>query len=193
MQPAQRLPDISPFQKEVHRSRKLQYEVVSVPGNVKQRTGHSSRLLKDEEELAGEKPSTEGQHSSFCPHAHPSTWDRAWSIVGAQRDRAWSIVGAPSVFAGEMNQTCPHLSYSSTRPHYFSAVCFPLFLPVNQGSRSVMSDSAIPWTVAYQASPSMEFSRQGFWSGLPFPSPGDLPDPGIEPRSPALQAEKPIA
>ena len=34
----------------------------------------------------------------------------------------------------------------------------------------------------------MEFSRQGYWSGLPFPSPGDLPDPGIEPRSPALQA-----
>ena len=36
---------------------------------------------------------------------------------------------------------------------------------------------------------SMEFSRQKYWSGLPFPSPGDLPDPGIEPRSPALQAE----
>ena len=35
----------------------------------------------------------------------------------------------------------------------------------------------------------MEFSRQGFWSGLPFPSPGDLPDPGIKPRSPALQAD----
>ena len=35
-----------------------------------------------------------------------------------------------------------------------------------------------PWTVAYQASPSMGFSRQEYWSGLPFPSPGDLPDPG---------------
>ena len=46
-----------------------------------------------------------------------------------------------------------------------------------------------PWTVAYQAPPSMEFSRQEYWSGLPFPSPGDLPNPGIEPRSPALQAE----
>ena len=45
---------------------------------------------------------------------------------------------------------------------------------------------ATPWTVAYQASPSMGFSRQEYWSGLPFPSPGDLPDPGIEPRSPAL-------
>ena len=45
---------------------------------------------------------------------------------------------------------------------------------------------ATPWTVAYQAPPSMGFSRQEYWSGLPFPSPGDLPDPGIEPRSPAL-------
>ena len=48
---------------------------------------------------------------------------------------------------------------------------------------------ATPWTVAYQAAPSMVFSRQEYWSGLPFPSPGDLPDPGIEPRSPALQAD----
>ena len=46
-----------------------------------------------------------------------------------------------------------------------------------------------PWTVAYQAPLSMGFSRQECWSGLPFPSPGDLPDPGIEPWSPALQAD----
>ena len=46
-----------------------------------------------------------------------------------------------------------------------------------------------PWTVACQTPPSMRFSRQEYWSGLPFPSPGGLPDPGIEPRSPALQAD----
>ena len=46
-----------------------------------------------------------------------------------------------------------------------------------------------PWTVAHQASLSMEFSRQEYWSGLPFPSPGDLLDPGIEPGFPALQAD----
>ena len=46
-----------------------------------------------------------------------------------------------------------------------------------------------PWTVAHQAPPSMEFSRQRYWSGLPFPSPGDLPNPGIELGSPALQAD----
>ena len=43
--------------------------------------------------------------------------------------------------------------------------------------------------VAYQAPLSMEFSRQAYWSGLPFPSPGDFPNPGIEPGSPALQAD----
>ena len=46
-----------------------------------------------------------------------------------------------------------------------------------------------PWTVAHQDPPSMGFSRQEYWSGLPFPSPGDLPNPRIEPRSPTLQAD----
>ena len=48
---------------------------------------------------------------------------------------------------------------------------------------------ATPWTVAYQAPPSMGFSRQGYLSGVPFPSPGDLPNWGIKPGSPALQAD----
>ena len=48
---------------------------------------------------------------------------------------------------------------------------------------------ATPWTVAYWVPPFMGFSRQEYWSGLPFPSPGDLPNPGIEPRSPKLQAD----
>ena len=46
-----------------------------------------------------------------------------------------------------------------------------------------------PWTVALQAPLSMGFSKQEYWSGLPFSSPGDLPNPGIAPRSPALQAD----
>ena len=48
---------------------------------------------------------------------------------------------------------------------------------------------ATPWTVACQTPLSMGFSRQEYWNGLPLPSPGDLPDPGIEPGSPALQAD----
>ena len=53
-----------------------------------------------------------------------------------------------------------------------------------------MSDSLRPHgLVAYQAPPSMGFSRQEYWSGSPFPSPGDLPDPGLEPGSPTFQAD----
>ena len=48
-----------------------------------------------------------------------------------------------------------------------------------------------PWTVARQAPPSMGFTRQEYWSGGPFPSPGDLPDPGIEPGSPGIEPGSP--
>ena len=52
-----------------------------------------------------------------------------------------------------------------------------------------MSDSETPWTVAHQTALFVEFSRQEYWSGLPLPSPGDLPEPGIKSRSPAFQAD----
>ena len=56
-------------------------------------------------------------------------------------------------------------------------------------SCTVLSGSANPWTAACPAPLSMEFSRQEYWSGLPFPSPEDLPNPGIKPKSPTLQAD----
>ena len=62
----------------------------------------------------------------------------------------------------------------------------PLWRTVWKWNHSVVSDSVIPWTVAYQAPLSMEFSRQEYWSGLPFPSPGDFPDLGAESISPVL-------
>ena len=66
----------------------------------------------------------------------------------------------------------------------------PLYaVKVKVKSLSCVQLFATPWTEAYQAPPSMGFSRQEYWSGLPFPSSGDLPDPGIEPRSPAFQAD----
>ena len=66
---------------------------------------------------------------------------------------------------------------------------FPLCISEWVKSLSRVWLFANPWTVAYQAPPSMGFSRQEYLSGLPFPSPGDLPDPGIKPRSPAFQAD----
>ena len=62
-------------------------------------------------------------------------------------------------------------------------------LGASSAACSVMSDSVTPWTAAHQAPLSVGFSRQEYWNGLPSPSPGDLPDPGNEPRSPTLQAD----
>ena len=65
-------------------------------------------------------------------------------------------------------------------------ICVQVFFVLVYLVASVVSDSATPWTVTHQAPLSMGFSRQECWSGLPFLFPGDLPDPGIEPWSPAL-------
>ena len=62
-------------------------------------------------------------------------------------------------------------------------------MKVKVKSLSRVRPLATTWTAAHQAPPSMGFSRQEYWSGLPFPSPGDLPDLGIKPRSPAFQAD----
>ena len=66
------------------------------------------------------------------------------------------------------------------RPHLFS-LCVWMFSPVQL--------FATPWTVVHQAPLSMGFSRQEYWNGWPFPSPGDLPDPGIEPTSAVSKAD----
>ena len=68
-------------------------------------------------------------------------------------------------------------------------VLFKECLKVEVKSLSGVRLSSTTWTVAYQAPPSVGFSKQEYWSGLPFPSPGDLPNPGVEPGSPALQGD----
>ena len=68
--------------------------------------------------------------------------------------------------------------------------CHFLLQRVKVKSLSRVRLFATPWTLAHQVPPSMGFSRQEYWSGLPLPSPGDLPDPGIEPRSPTLRASE---
>ena len=79
--------------------------------------------------------------------------------------------------------------------HAFHALSKKLLKQPSEGSSSssLVAKSCLTlvtlWTVASQAPLAMGFSRQEYWSGLPFPSPGDLPNPGIKPRSPALQAD----
>ena len=130
-------------------------------------------------------------HSSHRPAS--STWWRTWLVLCLVRRHLllhtrlcgfvqlgwglgslWSLVGSSSF------HQAPWLQAS---PLYF------FVYKVKVKSLSRVRLFAIPWTVVYQASLSMGFSRQEYWSGLPFPSPGDLPDPGIKPRSPALQGD----
>ena len=73
-----------------------------------------------------------------------------------------------------------HVNEQQKPPQYCKVI------EVEVGPLSCVRLFATPCTVAYQAPPSKGFSWQEYWNGLPFPSPGDLPDPGIEPGSPAL-------
>ena len=80
-------------------------------------------------------------------------------------------------------------SEPSSQAHMPPLTCCISFLKVKVKSLSRVRLFATPWTTAYQAPLSMGLCRQEYWSGLPFPSPGNLPDPGIKPGSPTLQAE----
>ena len=90
-----------------------------------------------------------------------------------------------------LNCLFPEISYYTVRKvsPIYRRHCSQVFLSSECVSPLVVSDSVTPRTVALQAPPSVRFSRQAHWSGLPFPSPGDLPDPGIEPGSHELWAD----
>ena len=93
-----------------------------------------------------------------------------------------------SVFAEGGLKHSKHVN-DLTRASRTTQVNIPPLVNVKVKLLSRIQLFATPQTVAYQAPPSMGVSRTECWSGLPFPSPGDLPDPGIEPRSPALRAD----
>ena len=113
-------------------------------------------------------------------HGIPQARLLEWIAMTFSRRSSWS-----------KDQTC--ISYVSwIAGGFFShwatwEALIPVWSEVKSLSRVQLF--ATPWTVAYQAPQSMGFSRQEYWSGLPFPSPGDLPNPGIEPGSPTLQAD----
>ena len=123
-------------------------------------------------------------------------WRRAWQpapvFLPGESHELRSLAGCSPWGCSELNMT-EQLALLFTLCS-FSLALHLLRFPCTHLKGAAKSLSrvrlfATPWTAAYQAPPSMGFSRQECWSGLPFPSPGDLPDPGIELRSPALQAE----
>ena len=127
----------------------------------------------------------------------------AWRIPWTEETDGLQSIGSQRVRHDWV--TNPFLSHE-TRRRCFKFLSFLLIYPT-QSSESKMNLFRIPvlvcrisrfshvrlfvtpWTAAHQSPLSMGFSRQEYWSGLPFPSPGDLPDPGIEPVSPALEAD----
>ena len=98
----------------------------------------------------------------FIHFEETKVWDYRWNFEGM-------------VFASKVRHIWGQSTSSQRKVKVKSLSCVRLF--------------ATPWIVAHQAPLSVGFSRQEYWSGLPFPSPGDLPDQGIEPRSPVLQAD----
>ena len=111
--------------------------------------------------------------SGLAVHKEQKSPDQCLVYYFKEKIKCWCLVGAPQ----QMETQDDFLSWSG------------LWVSEWVKSLSRVRLFATPWTVAHRAPPSMGFSRQEYWSGLPFPSPGDLPDPGMEPRSPALQAE----
>ena len=120
-----------------------------------------------------------------------AAWEAAPQV--ALRDLSTEAVGGSQYirlwWRGEFN-TIKHSFYKRFSASPASLVAQLVKNPpaVHEWSCLVVSDFVTPWPVACQAPPSMGFSRQEYWSGLLLPSPGDLPDPGMEPKSPALQA-----
>ena len=91
----------------------------------------------------------------------------------------WTAAHQASLYLTKFRSLLKLMSMESVMLSNHLILCHPLLLPPSPGV----------WTVACQASLSMGFSRQEYWSGLSFPSSRDLPNPGIKPRSPALQAD----
>ena len=122
------------------------------------------------------------------------TWDMSHQMHGDRKNgscqRAWGT--RELLFSGSRVSVLQHEKNSGEWLWWWlhNAIVFILLnLILKMKSLSCVRLFAIPWTAACKAPLYMGFFGQELWSGLPFPSPGDLPDPGIKPRSPALQAD----
>ena len=129
-----------------------------------------------------------GMQGPFWPPDHvleaqgPATLQTGlWALPTCPASPGWHHKGP-----GHLHSGCHHSLFDVVVFTFNSFRCVCVRVCV---SHSVMPNSIIPWIVAHQAPLSMGFSRQEHWRRLPFPSPRDLPHPGIKPRSPALQAD----
>ena len=123
--------------------------------------------------------------SRYLLFKSPVVWWLLHSDIGSVYDSSGEETGSPTstttTHGGHMNKV--------RKPHRKLNKSALYFGKRKKDSAKSCLTLAIPWTVACQGPLSMGFSGQEYWSGLPFPSPGKLPNPGIESKSPALQAD----
>ena len=122
----------------------------------------------------------------------PKHWSLSFSISPSNEYSGWFPLGWTDLLA--VQGTLKHLlQHHSSKASVLRCSAFFMSCSHICSSSSLAAKSsptlAIPWTVALQVPLSMGFSRRQYWSGLPFPSPGSLPNPGIKSGSPALQAD----
>ena len=121
---------------------------------------------------------------------NPSCQTTASPITGMWTLAALSLLNSFRPFStGSLSPVLKYGDVSPTLKQRNPSFLLQFFFGICVLSHFSQSDSATHWTVACQAPLSMEFSRWEYWSGLPFPSPGDLPNPGVKPESPVLQAD----
>ena len=136
----------------------------------------------------------------ICWHIECSTFTassfRIWNSSTGIPSPPWDLFKLPHDWATELNWNLDNPDLFSPKPQKMPNLFFYFISNVWSFSLVIFSSVqslsrvwlfAAPWTVACQAPPSMEFSRQGYWTGLQFPSPRDVPDSGIKPR-PMLMA-----
>ena len=116
-------------------------------------------------------------------------WLNHWSLKIDSTSSPSPLPGKKKFPEPHYHPTCCYAWFIIDNPSsWISLLCVHVYTYLESWSCSVVSNS-LQSHVAYEAPPSMEFSRQEYWSGLPFSSPGDIPNPGIKPRFPALQAD----
>ena len=131
---------------------------------------------------------------------HPTTCMPAFSVTSVTSSSLLAVDCGPpgssihGIFQARLLEWVPiSFSRGSCQPRYWTLVFCSSCMASRLVGGNLVAKSCLtlvtPWTIACQDPLSMGFSRQGYWSGLPFPSPGGLPNPGIEPGSPALQAD----
>ena len=117
-------------------------------------------------------------------------WATQHWVAESFQSFSFSMPLSENLWRGSHSFNIETITMRFQHPYCFSFLSlFLLIFKVKVKSLSCVWLFETPWTVAYQAPPSMGFPRQEYWNGLPFPSPGDLPDPEIEPGSPALEAD----